>query len=90
MDSFTAFFSFTNGNISVTECKPVTIESISVVEGVKLAVLPVIYQNKLSGKITLQVKNDEMEVNFDITPEQHQPKVEQALSEMYSYRAKKH
>ena len=68
MKNIKTAINFANGKMGETDNFDWDIPSISTIEGIKLITSPIIYQNKLSGKILIEIKDDKLYIDFDVSP----------------------
>lgn len=88
MTNIKTAFSFSNGIIGETEkfdfSFPEDIPTVSTIEGVKFALSPTIVQNKISGKVLIEIADDKLYVTYNVQPEKFVSTLEKELARQYT------
>lgn len=76
---------YKNGEQSSKENYGLNVITASIVEGIKMAISPIIYQNKMDGNVEIENKKEQLFIKFNLTPRESLQSVRQALAEMYTF-----
>ncbi len=74
-------FHFENGKISEIEKSDTDAASAAVIHQVKFALSPIIVRKKLSGKISVEMTDGKMHVDYDVTPKEYEDILQQELKQ---------
>ena len=88
MSNIKTFLSFSNGEITEPDYSNFDIPSMTVVGGIRFAIGPLVYQNKLNGKILIEIKDEKLYADYEVESTKVSQALQQVISENYilSYR----
>ena len=88
MTNIKTAFSFSKGTIGETEkfnfVFPEDIPTVSTIEGVKSALSPTIVQNKISGKVSIEITDEKLYVTYNVQPKEFVSTLEKELARLYA------